>query len=351
MDPSFFSFPFFWILIIIIAVVFSVASKQSREKQKAAWRRLAAAHNLEFVPNDSYFSDGSYVAGSYRGHSLKLETIQKSQGRSSVTYTRLELSAGRRPAEQPSLSFEEALNRFTLLHFPYDLPGKLKAESFCEPIYYEQQGIVQDVKFLEELINLLAALVEAYPVVVAGGTEAIPKLHPALGSEALGDVTSRLLRDIVEESRQRLEHRAPWLLCPTCLTRFGQHTWEVSWWTSHTYYGCRTCQQSRKYLEGKVVAVLDSRMGSDPVQHEDLIRVNWSARRELFDFDTVEIIEATDEDAERFAVQVGNDTDPTREPRYKEMSCVVASGCQLSANAVRILEHTFGEVRISSALS
>ncbi len=346
MDPSFFSFPFFWILIIIIAVVFSVASKQSREKQKAAWKRLAAAHNLEFVPNDNYFSDGAYVSGSYRGHSLKLETIQKSQGKSSVTYTRLELFVGRLPDEQQSLSFEEALNRFALLHFPYDLQGKLKAESYCEPIYYEQQGIVQDVKFLEELMNLLASLAEAYPVIVVGGTEALPKLHSAAGSETLGDVTSRLLRDIVEESRQRLEHRAPWLLCPTCLTRFGPHTWEVSWWTSHTYYGCRTCQQNRKYLEGQVVAVLDSRMGSEPVQQEDLVRVNWSARRELFDFDAVEIIEATDEDAERFAVQVGNDTDPTREPRYKAMPCVVSPECQLAENTIRILEHTFGQVEV-----
>ncbi|GAB4458610.1 MAG: hypothetical protein Fur0044_51670 [Anaerolineae bacterium] len=348
MDPSFLSFPFLWIFIIgIIALVFSVASKQNREKQKAAWQRLAAAHKLEFVPNDDFFSSGAYVTGSYRGHSLKLETIEKSQGKSSVTYTRLELFAHRRPAEQHVLSFEEALDRFALPSLPYGLQEKIKAEPGCAPIYYEQRGVIQDVKFLESLMNLLDSLAEAYPVVVAGGTEAVPKLHPALGSEALGEVASRLLRDIIEESARRLAHRAPWLLCPTCLTRFGPHTWEFSWWSSSTYYGCRTCRQNRKYLEGKVVAALDSRMEAEPVQQEDLIRVNWSARRELFDFDAVEIVEATDEEVERFAVQVGNDTDPTREPRYKEMQCVVSPGCRLSENTVRILEHTFGQVEIN----
>ncbi|MCK6628934.1 MAG: hypothetical protein L6R45_27615 [Anaerolineae bacterium] len=347
MEDLFCAAPFFWILTIGAIVVFAVISQQNREKQKAAWRRLAAAHKLEFVPNDNFFSRGGYVTGSYRGYPLKLETIEKSHGKSSVTYTRLEIFAHRRPAEQHTISFEEALDRFGFLSLPYELPGKIKAEPGCEPIYYEQQGVIQDVKFLESLINLLSSLAEAYPVVVAGGTEALPKLHPALGSEVLGEVASRLLRDIIEESARRLAHRAPWLLCPTCLTRFGPHTWEFSWWSSSTYYGCRTCRQNRKYLEGKVMAVLDSQMGAEPIQRDQEIRVSWSARRELFDFDAVEIIEATDEDVERFAVQVGNDTDPTRKPRYKAMQCVVSPGCGLSENTIRILEHTFGQIEVN----
>ena len=58
----------------------------------------------------------------------------------------------------------------------------------------------------------------------------------------------------------------------------------------------------------------------------------------------MEIIQATDEEVERFAVQVGNDTDPYREPRYEQMQCSVDPKCQLSENTLRILESIFGPV-------
>jgi hypothetical protein len=74
--------------------------------------------------------------------------------------------------------------------------------------------------------------------------------------------------------------------------------------------------------------------------------VNWLTHRKLFDFDEVEIAQTTDEDVERFAVQVGNDTDPKRKPRYQKMRCVVSSECQLSENTMRILERMFGTVAV-----
>ena len=73
-------------------------------------------------------------------------------------------------------------------------------------------------------------------------------------------------------------------------------------------------------------------------------QVNWSAQQRLFDFDRVEIIQATDEDVERFAMQVGNDTDPVRQPRYTQMHCLIAPGCRLSENSWRILQSFFGQV-------
>jgi hypothetical protein len=76
------------------------------------------------------------------------------------------------------------------------------------------------------------------------------------------------------------------------------------------------------------------------------LRVNWLLRRSLFDFDRVEIIQASDEDVERFVVQVGNDTDPLRKPRYQEMTCRLGVDCHLSENTLRILEHTFREVTV-----
>jgi hypothetical protein len=67
-------------------------------------------------------------------------------------------------------------------------------------------------------------------------------------------------------------------------------------------------------------------------------------RQQLFDFDRVEIIQATDEEVERFAMQVGNDTDPVRQPRYAQMHCLIAPDCRLSENSLRILRNFFGEV-------
>jgi hypothetical protein len=82
----------------------------------------------------------------------------------------------------------------------------------------------------------------------------------------------------------------------------------------------------------------------EEIELSDVLRVNWLVRRALFDFDWVEIIQATDEDVERFAVQVGNDTDPVRELRYQQMKCTIGPECKLSENTLRILDKMFGEV-------
>ena len=93
-----------------------------------------------------------------------------------------------------------------------------------------------------------------------------------------------------------------------------------------------------------MVAVLDAGLGGEPLPRNGTICINWLARRELFDFHSVEIVRATDEDVERFAVQAGNDTDLARRPRFKQMRCVVAPTCALSENTLRILGRIFGEV-------
>jgi hypothetical protein len=87
-------------------------------------------------------------------------------------------------------------------------------------------------------------------------------------------------------------------------------------------------------------------MTLEQVNQGEILRVNWLIRRTLFDFDEVEIVRANDEDIERFAVQVGNDTDIIRQPSYKEMRCVISSNCELSENTKRILQHMFGQVKV-----
>ena len=148
-------------------------------------------------------------------------------------------------------------------------------------------------------------------------------------------------------SRLQLGRHAPErLLCPRCLTQFEGRKYKMPGmaFSSAVIYGCRTCGQGRSYLVGDVVATLDEAM-TDPVrQGVGLVRVNWLAHRQSFDFDQVRIAQASDEVVERFAVQIGNDTDPLRQSRYPGMRCSLAPTHQLSQNTVKILDSTFGEV-------
>ena len=86
-------------------------------------------------------------------------------------------------------------------------------------------------------------------------------------------------------------------------------------------------------------------MTTQTIATEDSFYVNWLIKRELFDFDSVEIKQATDEDIERFVVQVGNDTDLTRKTLYKQMDCIIYPTCQPSPGIIRMLERAFGTVK------
>jgi hypothetical protein len=133
-------------------------------------------------------------------------------------------------------------------------------------------------------------------------------------------------------------------LCPECLVHC--QTWtERSWKPALSFYGCRYCHRNWElfYCPAGVVAVLDVQ-AENHTQKNGFLYANWLIHRTVFDFDSVEIIQATDEDVERFAVQVGNDTDLFRKSRYKQMRCIIERECRLSKNTVHILENTFGEI-------
>ncbi len=112
------------------------------------------------------------------------------------------------------------------------------------------------------------------------------------------------------------------------------------------YYGCRTCRQSRDFIEGNwCAAVLDDQMTEKWSSGDDVISVNWLAFRKPFDFHEVRIIQASDREVEEFVMQVGNDMGEFRQSRYKEIPCIINSGCNLSENTLRILKHTFKTVK------
>lgn len=88
----------------------------------------------------------------------------------------------------------------------------------------------------------------------------------------------------------RLAKRTAEILCPNCLTRFGPH--RLPHQPDALFYGCRACRQSRNFLEGihHIVGVLDIGEPEEQVRQGDTLYVNWLQRRNLFDFDRVEII-------------------------------------------------------------
>jgi len=154
-----------------------------------------------------------------------------------------------------------------------------------------------------------------------------------------------LLQSIAAETAKRLADLANDLLCPRCLVRCGRLKISVPGPDLH-YYGCRSCGQSREFQEwkGEIVAVLDNNLQQERAEAVGTMRVSWRHRKGLFDFDRVEILRAGEEDVERFALQVANDTDTFRRRRYREMVCTVGPEVTLSENTRRILGRLFGQV-------
>ncbi len=154
-----------------------------------------------------------------------------------------------------------------------------------------------------------------------------------------------LLQSIEQDTNFRLTQHLTRPACTRCMARCQEYLVSISAEDSITYYGCRICRQSRNMAGGELVAVLDVDMEEAWVaRNTEQVRVNWLQRRTLFDFDRVEITNASDEDVERFAVQVGNDTEQVRQPSYRQLPCHVAPDCRLLENTRRILRRTFGQV-------
>lgn len=181
-------------------------------------------------------------------------------------------------------------------------------------------------------------------VLLYRGGQAVRSLYALIhaGPPTLSETARWLLLSIEADSTQRLGAEAARLLCPDCLVHCYRHKTEGD--PAISFYGCRTCRRSYEFEAQwqEVVAVLDDQMMVDRMVQGSSLRINWFRFQDPFDFDRVEIIRADDETIERFAVEIGNDTDPVRAPTYQTMPCTVT--CPLSGNTLRILERIFGEV-------
>jgi hypothetical protein len=342
-----------------IVILFNYTRYQNAEKQKNTWKELAQAHQWTFIPGkwQLFGSTGASIRGEYRDCYLSLETFQSGYGNHSQTYTRLSLRTRQARTEAISLSefalgqplsVKEILQLLTSGQEQFLSKGTIQVLNKGQYLIYTQKGVETTSPYLQSLLDLLVELTGTYPRVLALGGEGVTALHSLANHNSFFQPVARqLLIDIAEHTQQWPNgYNILNLFCPRCLTHCTSHKLELAWPQSVTHYGCRTCQQSREFWEGPLVAVLDSQMETEWAEQHNRVRINWFQRRELFDFSRIEIIQATDEEVERFAVQAGNDPDEGRRPYYREMPCVVSAQRQLSENTLRILERIFGEVRV-----
>jgi hypothetical protein len=348
-------FPIGAVLVFIFVGIY--ISYENERKKNIGWLKFARINQLKFVHAPFFSGLSSYVTGKYQDCSLVLNTFEKGSGKSKETYTRLQLSnpSYQRITELPLAQFPlgepltvKAVEDLLASRLPSHLKGEIVIKNKGVDWCYEQSGVETEEKYLQELSDSLVQLIKNYPKVLAFGGDAVTALHTIAKSKdhALHLVALQLLRTIANGTASRLKRHIHSCFCPRCLTGCAEHNLSMGWWQSITYYGCRSCGQSRQLLKGPLVAVLDQQMEAERAENQAELRVNWLRRRNLYDFGRVEIIQATDEEVERFAVQVGNDTDEWRKPRYKQMTCIVSPQCRLSENTLRILERMFGGVRV-----
>jgi hypothetical protein len=224
--------------------------------------------------------------------------------------------------------------------------GRYQVLEYGQRLVYHQAGFETRPEHLQFMLETLSGLLDAYAQTVASGGEMVPFLETVLAEKEhpLRPVAAQLLQDTAATTLHLRDH-LPQLVCKRCIVRAHAHEVNLPGLKFVVYYGCRACRQSHEFFQVKqVVAVLDSRMAGEPVEQEDILRVNWLSRHQLFDFNEVEIIQASDEEVERFVIQIGNDVDEVRKARYREMRCLLSSGCALSENTQRILQRTFRQV-------
>jgi hypothetical protein len=340
--------------ILITIAINDYIGYQKGERLKSSWKELAQAYNLSFIPGQwlIFESIGAALRGEYRKHRVSLETFQDK----GIVHTRISVLSHSSPPENIPLSqfylgrqlSAEEVMRILIPNQRYKIKkAVIKVTDKGRNLCYEQSG-GESNQNLHHILELLIELTSTYPKVVALGADVVTALQDLAQDQGnfLQLVAQQLLFDIEEDTSKRLKWCIYDQFCPQCLTHCTEYEVRISLLRVINYYGCRTCRQSREFLKGSLIAILDSQMKTDLVQECDEIRVNWLSRRELFDFSQVEIIQATDEDVERFAVQVGNDTDAWRRPHYGQMPCIVSAQCHLSENTLRVLERMFGEVTI-----
>lgn len=251
----------------------------------------------------------------------------------------------------PRIKPQEAIERIEGVYTRSKLKGQIRANVVSEAnliLSYAQQGGKVDEGYLWFVIDLLCALAPTYIALLSHGDEAFPALTPIATNREhpLHKLAGQIIETIAQSRMRWQGNYIARLWCQDCQTRYEQKS--ISLPSKRvSYLGCRTCGKSTGFLSGNVIAVLDSEMKVETVKTDDTIQVNWLVRQRMFDFDQVQIVNATDEQIERFVVQTGNDTDRWRLKQYKTLTCTVSADCSISENTHRILQKTFSHLIVA----
>lgn len=338
------------VLIFVVLLALDTLAKENAPYNKdkySFWKNFAEVNAMTFNQRGKYVS----LSGVYLNCHFDIETDLSKEAIDIAVKIPFQKKKHPQAEGTKGMPEEYALNKVINLLMPADflpITGTVDVKSSHRKIVYTNYYGSGEPKFLPRICTLLAHIANGYPNVVALGGEIVPALQKIAQekSHILQNVAIAAIKDIVDSSVRQVKGYTTPLICPHCLTYFVEYTVHLTIFQSFTYYGCQTCGQSQSYFRGDVIAVLDNQMTAESVKKGKCLRVNYLALRTLFDFDRVEIIEATDEAVERFAVSVGNDTDIVRKARYKKMTCTISSACQLSNNTHRILSDIFSKVEI-----
>ncbi|MEM7030494.1 MAG: hypothetical protein AAF629_13070 [Chloroflexota bacterium] len=181
------------------------------------------------------------------------------------------------------------------------------------------------------------------------GGEAIPGLLQLVHSKEIIQLRQTavwVLRNIGLETSHRIANQAKNLICLRCITHCKRHKVSLSRWETVSYYGCRSCHNSREIIErpAKIIALLDSSLTNAPQATATIFRINWFQQKMILDFDAVEIQQASDQDIETFLLEIQNRQVSSGRSDFKKMACYVSSECHLADNTINLLHHTFGQV-------
>jgi len=306
----------------------------------SSWEKVVVRDRLEL---NLYQIQGKLYAGkAYRGHIFHLSSDNRFEGR----YTQVTLSLP--PSIPPSRTDTSLSNIAALLYRSQKyrlLTGRLKIDEQKSRLIYEQPDRELTAKHYEHIFDLLVDWADTVPTLSPFSGEQVMIMKPvAEANKMLRPAVRQLLKRLAHDTKTRLADRLDRLWCPRCRARFVAHQVDLSAGSALTYYGCRSCLQSKDFLVGQIIVVLDNHQEPTISKTIGKVRVNWAMIKQPFDFDAIEIGQVDDEAVERFAMQIGNDTDPLRRPRYKRLPCYISPDNRLSANSVRILQHIFGEV-------
>ena len=306
----------------------------------SVWQALADKYHLTCLPGSSMTE--THLFGPYRDCRLNLTLNQESTNGAIQKFTTLKLSTENKAGRPPAV-VNRAKSYFVSSNLPVTLKGQIEVRPDQMALSYRQLGAEYDRLYLQGLFEVMYTLLTAYPFLSEPEDDFVAILQTVAHHKGLPlqPLAEQLLQNINPAPRQKAEPFS--LVCSTCLAYYQHQGQSVSSFDLNLerQVSCRICRAQNGYFIGKVIAVLDQSMSPAIAQEDHTLQVNWLLYRQLFDFDEIVIQQAGDEEVERFAVQVGNDTDPLRKPRYKKIPCTISASCDLSDNTKRILQRMF----------